>query len=99
MCQIVLYSILFLFAFFLIFIQYTILSLGIMKENLSRYIYLVNWIPFVPYLIVFLVTVTYLIMKIFKGFVKWFEMNWGWFFVNGRKQDAWGRYLRDKYEK
>lgn len=29
--------------------------------------------------------------------VKWFEMNWGWFFVNGRKQDAWARHLRKKY--
>jgi hypothetical protein len=24
-------------------------------------------------------------------------MNWGWVFVNGRKQDAWGEYLRNKY--
>jgi len=29
--------------------------------------------------------------------VKWFEMNWGWFFTNGRKQDAWARQLRKKY--
>jgi hypothetical protein len=28
---------------------------------------------------------------------KWFEMNWGWFFVNGRKQSAWAEYLRKKY--
>jgi len=24
-------------------------------------------------------------------------MNWGWFFVNGRKQAAWAEYLRKKY--
>jgi len=30
--------------------------------------------------------------------VKWFEMNWGWFFTNGRKQDAWARHLRKKYK-
>lgn len=28
---------------------------------------------------------------------KWFEMNCGWFFVNGRKQDTWARHLRKKY--
>ena len=32
-----------------------------------------------------------------KKLIKWFEMNWGWVFVNGRKQDAWGKYLRNKY--
>lgn len=29
--------------------------------------------------------------------IKWFEMNFGWFFVNGSKQDAWARHLRKKY--
>jgi hypothetical protein len=29
--------------------------------------------------------------------VKWFEINYGWFFVNGRKRDYWGKYLREKY--
>jgi len=28
---------------------------------------------------------------------KWFELNLGWFFVNGRKQDEWCEYLRKKY--
>ena len=25
-------------------------------------------------------------------------MNYGWFFVNGRKQAAWAEYLRKKFE-
>ncbi len=29
--------------------------------------------------------------------IKWLEMNFGWFFMNGRKQGAWARYLRKKY--
>ena len=29
--------------------------------------------------------------------IKWFEMNWGWFFINGIKQSAWAEYLRKKY--
>ena len=34
-----------------------------------------------------------------KNFVKWFEINCGWFFTHGRKQAAWGEYLRKKYGK
>lgn len=30
---------------------------------------------------------------------KWFELNWGWFFINGRKQADWAEYLRKKYGK
>jgi hypothetical protein len=30
---------------------------------------------------------------------RWFELNLGWFFINGRKQDAWTKYLKKKYEK
>jgi hypothetical protein len=29
--------------------------------------------------------------------IKWFELNWSWLFVNGRKQDAWAEHLRKKY--
>lgn len=30
-------------------------------------------------------------------FNRWFEMNLGWFFINNRKQAAWARYLKKKY--
>lgn len=30
---------------------------------------------------------------------KWFEINLGWFFINGRKQQQWSEYLKQKYEK
>jgi hypothetical protein len=29
---------------------------------------------------------------------RWFELNLGWFFINGNKQEAWVRYLRKKYK-
>ena len=29
--------------------------------------------------------------------IRWFELNCGWFFVNGRKQEAWSEYLIKKY--
>ena len=28
---------------------------------------------------------------------KWFEINLGWFFINGRKQEQWNEYLKQKY--
>jgi len=33
-----------------------------------------------------------------KKINKWFELNWGWLFVNGRKREAWAEYLRKKYK-
>ena len=30
---------------------------------------------------------------------KWFEINLGWFFINGMKQEQWNKYLKQKYEK
>jgi len=33
----------------------------------------------------------------FKKINKWFELNLGWFFVNGRKRASWAEYLRKKY--
>lgn len=29
---------------------------------------------------------------------KWFELNVGWFFVNGYKQERWNDYLQKKYK-
>jgi hypothetical protein len=31
--------------------------------------------------------------------MKWFELNLGWFFVNGRKQEMYVEYLKNKYLK
>lgn len=38
-------------------------------------------------------------LNFMKKLVKWFEINWGWFFVNNRKQAAWAEYVRKKYNK
>jgi len=29
---------------------------------------------------------------------KWFEINFGWFFISGRKRAHWADYLRKKYK-
>ena len=34
-----------------------------------------------------------------KKFMKWFELNIGWFFINGFKRDEWEEYLTQKYRK
>jgi hypothetical protein len=34
-----------------------------------------------------------------KRLVKWYELNFGWLFVNGRKQVEWVEHLRKKYGK
>ena len=39
-----------------------------------------------------------MIKKMFYRFNKWFEINYGWFFINGRKQEVWHEYLRKKYK-
>ena len=31
--------------------------------------------------------------------LKWFDLNLGWFFVNGFKRDEWNDYLKEKYGK
>ena len=34
-----------------------------------------------------------------KRLNRWFELNLGWFFINGRKQEQWNEYLKNKYKK
>lgn len=36
-------------------------------------------------------------MSMLKKFERWFDLNLGWFFVSGRKQDAWREYIRKKH--
>ena len=55
-------------------------------------------IPLLPFIIMFSLLFYYLMEMLYKRFVKWFELNWGWFFVNGRKRNAWSEYLRKKYD-
>jgi len=34
-----------------------------------------------------------------KDFVKWFNLKFGWFFINGRKQEQWNNYIKSIYPK
>ena len=37
-------------------------------------------------------------MKKLKMINRWFELNIGWFFVNGFKKNDWDEYLKQKYK-
>lgn len=37
------------------------------------------------------------IKKAIAAFYTWFEINCGWFFVNGMKEVNWIKYLKTKY--
>ena len=37
-----------------------------------------------------------MIKKMFYRFNRWFELNFGWFFIDGRKQDVWNEDLNKK---
>lgn len=32
-----------------------------------------------------------------RAFIRWFDLNLGWFFINGRKKQEWANYLNRKY--
>lgn len=87
-----------IFIFLLLFIQYTLILFGVMKESLKWYGRVISWIPLLPYFIYFILTISFIIMIMFDKFVKWFELNLGWFFINGRKQSDWSEYLKNKYK-
>ena len=35
---------------------------------------------------------------LFRKFEKWFDLNLGWFFVNGRKMDSWNKKINEKHK-
>lgn len=38
-------------------------------------------------------------MKFLYKINRWFDINLGWLFVNGRKAEEWEKYIKDKYFK
>jgi len=87
------------FAFVMSFIifQYSMMFLGSYRKDLKPIEKIIGWVPMLPFILMFLLTIYYLIEIFLQKLNKWFEINWGWFFINGRKRDAWSKYLREKY--
>ena len=59
--------------------------------------YVIEFIPLLPFILMFLLTIYYLLGFLLRRINRWFELNWGWLFINGRKRDKWSNYLRQKY--
>ena len=38
-------------------------------------------------------------MKTYMKIKKWFDLNLGWIFVNGRKREWWEKHLNEKYKR
>lgn len=89
---------LFSFLCFLLVIQYSLMLLGVVRSDLNKIEKVIGWVPLLPFILMF-ITLVYLVVSIsYKNFVKWFELNWGWFFVNGRKRNRYLKYIREKYK-
>jgi len=88
---------LFVVVSFLLFIQYSLVGAGVMKESLEWYGKVISWIPLLPYVVFIVLIFYYIVMFMLNKIGKWFEINCGWFFINGRNQAVWAEYLRKKY--
>jgi hypothetical protein len=87
-----------LFLTFLIALQYSMLINDIRNNNLNKIDMFISWVPLLPYVLMVLLTIYYLIEFTLYRLNRWFELKWGWFFINGRKQSEWAEYLRNKYK-
>ena len=82
---------------FTLFIQYSLMCAGVVRKDISKFQNFMGWVPFAPIIIVFFITFFFIMKNMLYSFKKWFEINLGWFFINGRKQDQWVKYLKNKY--
>lgn len=89
----------FITLFITLFLQYFIMTVGMVRKNNNKIENIIGWIPFLPFILMFIVLIYLIIEIMWYKFNKWFEINLGWFFINGRKQEQWYRYLRKKYGK
>jgi len=83
---------------FFVILQYFLMSIGLYDKHLNKVQKVIGFIPLLPFILMFILTIYYILEFLLKQINKWFEINLGWFFVNGRKRDLWGEYLRKKYK-
>jgi hypothetical protein len=82
---------------FLLTLQYSMLEFKKYEDYPNKIDYIIELIPLLPFILMFLITIYYLLGFLLKRINKWFELNWGWLFINGRKRDEWSKHLRNKY--
>jgi len=83
---------------FLLTIQYSMLEFKNYDDYSNKMDYFIEFIPLLPFILMFLMTIYYLLGFLLKRINRWFEINCGWFFINGRKREEWDNYIRDKYK-
>jgi hypothetical protein len=83
---------------FLLIVQYSLMVFGVVKDELNNIERSIGWVPLLPFILMFGMLVYLILFASYENFVKWFELNCGWFFVNGRKKDRYLKYLREKYK-
>lgn len=83
----------------LVILQYTLMCLELYKKDLNKIEHFIGWVPLLPFILTFITFLWFILTITYKHFNKWFEINLGWLFVNGRKREVWLEYLREKYNK
>ena len=83
----------------LLMIQYFIIIPHPSYDRTNTVERLIGLIPLVPFVMMIVMLMYFIVELLIVKFVKWFEINFGWFFINGRKRAAWAEHLRKKYEK
>lgn len=89
------------YAFILLILvtQYALMITGVVKQDLNKIGHIIGWIPFLPFILMFIATFWYVFIYVYKNFKKWFELKWCWIFIRPKKRVVWAEYIRKKYEK
>lgn len=86
----------------LLITQYTLMILGVVRDDLNTIERGIGWVPYLPFILmlifgVYFIITDFMITPTARKIVRWFELRWGWLFVKNKNRDVWGRYLRSKY--
>lgn len=98
MFEVIGYITVFSILFGLVILQYTLMCLELYKKDLNKIEHIIGWVPLLPFILTFITFLWFILTITYKQFNKWFELNLGWLFVNGRKRARWAEYLREKYK-
>jgi len=98
MFEVIGYICLSFFIIFLLVVQYHVVTLKSFKKGTSFIDRICGFTPLLPFVVVIFMFFFFILKNVFKSLNKWFEINLGWFFVNGRKRSEWAKHLREKYK-
>lgn len=88
----------FLFFILILSLQYLVMIRSVLKNNITKLEHVIGWIPFLPYILVIYFILYSLFIIIKEDVVRFFEVNFGFFFIKRKRRAAWAEYLRKKYK-